>query len=343
VFEEFGSMIGSSFSIKTAVTRASRRAAWAAAAALVVLAPSARAQGPFFFLDPPPDRIERQLSAAGYGLKGPLMRRGDVYLAEVVTEMGDRERLVIDAHNARILERIYLRSDYRRYDRFGSWRDRNGDAPWDAPRPAPGFGQPHDEASKSWGDDYPPVQQFNPRDEFGLADPAAKPPTVLYGPDGLNGSSPSPGDTDKPKPKSHVARKRPAATASVGKATPSLPLATEAAPPNPPIGDGSKTASSPDADTKPVADDKPSSKDKPVAESKPSTDRPIAEAKASVEIKPAAEAKPFAEPKPAVDSKPAADKPVAEAKPVLEAKPAPQLHQEKKGKSVNDVPVNPLD
>src|SRR5450432_2923006 len=102
-------MIGRSMSARSrrARRRASISAACAAAAVVILLAPAARAQNPFFFLfEPSPQRIERQLNAWGYGLRGPLVRRGDVYVADVVSDTGDRERLVIDARSARIVQRF---------------------------------------------------------------------------------------------------------------------------------------------------------------------------------------------------------------------------------------------
>ncbi len=82
-----------------------------AAAALLAVAPAARAQGLFsLFSAPSPYDIERGLDASGYALTGPLVRRGNVYLVDVVVEgRGDSERLVIDSQSGRIIERFRIR------------------------------------------------------------------------------------------------------------------------------------------------------------------------------------------------------------------------------------------
>ena len=109
----------------------------AAAAVLLAVSPAAKAQGLFSFFSGAPSsyEIERRLDAGGYTLTGPLVRRGDVYLADVVAGRGDFERLVIDAQTGRIIERFRARP--------ARWRDagpRNGDQDepdrWEpAPRP----------------------------------------------------------------------------------------------------------------------------------------------------------------------------------------------------------------
>jgi hypothetical protein len=47
--------------------------------------------------------IERMMQASGYQLTGPIIRRGPVYLADVLGREDDSERLVIDAHDGRLL------------------------------------------------------------------------------------------------------------------------------------------------------------------------------------------------------------------------------------------------
>ncbi len=80
----------------------------AAAAVLLALSPAAKAQGLFSFFGGGPSsyEIERRLEAGGYGLIRPLVRRGDVYLADVAFGRGEFERLVIDAETGRIVQRI---------------------------------------------------------------------------------------------------------------------------------------------------------------------------------------------------------------------------------------------
>src|SRR5579863_1475186 len=53
----------------------------------------------------PPMQIERMVEASGYRLTGPVMRNGPVYLANVFGRDNDRERLVIDARDGRLLQR----------------------------------------------------------------------------------------------------------------------------------------------------------------------------------------------------------------------------------------------
>ena len=50
-------------------------------------------------------QIERMVEASGYRLTGPVMRNGPVYLANVLGRENDRERLVIDARDGRLLQR----------------------------------------------------------------------------------------------------------------------------------------------------------------------------------------------------------------------------------------------
>jgi hypothetical protein len=121
----------------------SRRLGWAAAALVLLAAPTAaQAQG-FFFLfgSPSPYEIERQLAASGYVLTGPLTMRGDVYLADVVVRGEGPERLVIDAQSGRVVERYRGRVD--------RWRQAAAPPPsgwsddprfWDGPRPPAAVG-----------------------------------------------------------------------------------------------------------------------------------------------------------------------------------------------------------
>jgi len=84
-----------------------RAAAIALAAALVSLgAPCAQAQ--LFNWDSalPPTQIERMIQASGYRLTGPVIRRGPVYLANVLGRDDDPERLIIDAKEGRLLQRF---------------------------------------------------------------------------------------------------------------------------------------------------------------------------------------------------------------------------------------------
>jgi hypothetical protein len=348
-------MIGSSISARPrhARRRASASAACAAAALLMLVAPAARAQGLFFLFEPAPHRIERQLESAGYELRGPLVRRGDVYVADVVGQTGGRERLIIDAHTARIVDRFPSVASRWREDRFGDWRDRDDEDAWsDAPRPPQGVApRPHDDAWSDGNEDAAPAPRPKPHDEVARTDPSGK-PTVIYGEDGLDGPATSTVDVDKSKPKPHVAKKKPASAAPLAKVNPSAPTSTDGIAPLPPTNPAAAatTPNQPTAESpKPVS---------PPARVKVETP---SEAKASVDAKPVAEAKPLVESRPEIQTKAAVDTPAAtETKPV-EAKPAAETNKpiaeakaasptpagprspEKKLKAVNDVPVNPLD
>jgi hypothetical protein len=52
-----------------------------------------------------PSQIERMVLARGDKLTGPVVRRGPVYLANVLGREDDPERLVIDARSGRLLQR----------------------------------------------------------------------------------------------------------------------------------------------------------------------------------------------------------------------------------------------
>ena len=138
-------------------SKPSRRLAWAAAALVLLALPTAApasAQG-FFFLfgGPSPYEIERQLAAAGYLVTSPLTLRGDVYLVDVVVRGEGPERLVLDAHSGRIVERYRGRAD--------RWRE--------AAAPPP----------SAWGDD--PSQWNGPRPPAAIG-PAAAPPPDAFAP-----------------------------------------------------------------------------------------------------------------------------------------------------------------
>jgi hypothetical protein len=351
-------MIGSSISARPrhARRKASTGAACAAAAVLMLLAPTARAQGLFSLFEPAPHRIERQLESAGYELRGPLVRRGDVYVADVVGQTGARERLVIDARTTRIVDRFPSVATRWRDDRFGDWRDRDDQDAWsDEPRPPQGLGpRPHDGAWSDSDEDSAPGPRPKPRDEIARGDPSAK-PNVIYGEDGLNGPATSTVDVDKSKPKPHVAKKKPATVVPLAKVTPSVPPSSDGVVASPPPNPAAVVATpSPPA----VESPKPVS---PPAKVQVETPTQAVEAKLPVDAKPVAEAKPLVEPRPVIQTKAPVDapdaaatkpveaKPVAETnKPVAEAKaatptPAAPRSVEKKLKAVNDVPVNPLD
>jgi hypothetical protein len=320
----------------------------------MLLAPAARAQNLFFLFEPAPHRIERQLESAGYELRGPLVRRGDVYVADVVGQTGARERLIVDARTARIVDRFPSVATRWREDRFGDWRDRDDEDAWSGapPRPPQGIApRPHDETWSDRNEDSAPAPRPKPHDEVARTDPSAK-PNVIYGEDGINGPTTSTVDVEKSKPKPHVAKKKPA-PAALAKATPSVFPSTDGIPPLPPPNPGAvgappnpPTAESPKPVSPPVQVETPP---QPGEGKAPVDAKPVAEAKPLVESQPVIQTKAAVETPAATETKPVEAKPVAETnKSVAEAKaaaptPAGPRSPEKKLKAVNDVPVNPLD
>jgi hypothetical protein len=68
--------------------------------------PAAKAQWLTPWRAASPGEIERSLEAQGYGLIAPLVRRPEVYLADVSAGPAGYQRLVIDARSGQILERF---------------------------------------------------------------------------------------------------------------------------------------------------------------------------------------------------------------------------------------------
>ncbi len=148
----------------------------AAAAVLLAISPAAKAQGLFSFFGggPSPYEIERRLDAGGYTMTGPLVRRGDVYLADVAAGRGDFERLVIDAETGRIIERFRARPARWRDAGPRDW-DRDEPDRWDsAPRPPTEL----DLAAPRQTLDLPstrPEPRASTREQLARGDDAAKP------------------------------------------------------------------------------------------------------------------------------------------------------------------------
>ena len=94
--------------------RIAAASALALAAALVVAQP-ARAQF-FSFFQMSPGQIVGMLNDDGYQLRGPMMRRGNVYVCDVVSVTGRPARLIVDARDGRVLERFAAVPHRRRFD-----------------------------------------------------------------------------------------------------------------------------------------------------------------------------------------------------------------------------------
>jgi hypothetical protein len=197
----------------------------AAAAVLLALSPAAKAQGLFSFFGGGPSsyEIERRLEAGGYGLIRPLVRRGDVYLADVASGRGEVERLVIDAETGRIVQRIPAARARWRDAAPRPWDPEQSDAWGSPPRPPADF----DRGGSGDALDLPGARQ-EPRapagDQFARGDRGdeAPAPVIITGRGG--GRATSPDLIEKPKAKPSEAKRKTAAPA---------PAAKAAAPPEP--------------------------------------------------------------------------------------------------------------
>jgi hypothetical protein len=193
---------------------ARRLAAIGFAAAVTALAASspARAESFFFGLfspDIPPVSIRQAIERSGYTLRSALVRRGDVYLCDVVDRTGVGQRFIIDAHKGTLIQRFAL------------------------PRDAWGDGHRGDLNTRSTGDDG----GYAPRSEVDV--PARLPYHEEYVNIGPNGDADVP--TDIPRP--HVVARGP--TSSV---LAPAPLETKPpAPPEKPRVHVAKPAPSPTA------------------------------------------------------------------------------------------------
>ncbi len=159
----------------------------ALAAALVFAAP-AGAQSFFSFYEMSPRQIVGMLADDGYELRAPMLRRGDVYVADVTSVSGRSVRLIVSARDGHVVERFASAPRVRQDDdedvsRFARTRRYDEDP------------QPSDRGS---------------RGQMALGD-IFNPPSRVYGNDSMFGSKPTPPsdvpDDATPKPKHHVAKK----------------------------------------------------------------------------------------------------------------------------------------
>ena len=176
--------------------------------------PRRKALFPFFGGGPSSYDIERRLEAGGYELTHPLVRRGDVYLADVVFGRDDAERLVIDAETGRIVQRF--RSGWTR------WRDA-APRPWDPERPDAWNAPPRPPADVDRGGpgetlDLPDARQ-GPRaptdDQFARGEGATAPAVIT----GRGGARATPLDLiERPKSKPSEAKRKTTTPAPVAAA-----------------------------------------------------------------------------------------------------------------------------
>ena len=277
------------------------------AAALTVAAP-ARAQGFFSFYEMSPRQIVGMLSDDGYELRGPMIRRGDVYVADVTSVSGRPTRLIVSARDGRIIERFANEPRWRHPDDQDTTRVAR------APRD---FGEDDRGQDNRGQDDRARHSDMALGDMF-------NPPNRVYGNDSMFPSKPVPPaaipDDSAPKPKHHAAKKH--KDTSVAKAAPDALPAADA----PKAAEGS-----------PVAAVAPN----PAPESKKPEVQPVKPATEAAP-KPAAEVAP----KPVATPEPVQTKAEVEKRATAEPAAAPAAAKPKVDaprKKLNDLPVGTLD
>lgn len=301
-----------------------RAAACALAISLVSLGATAASAQWFNWDDAlPPMRVERMIAASGYRLTGPVIRNGEVYLANVLGREDDRERLVIDARDGRLLRRF-----------AAAPRQRFAGADWSAaaPRSQGLFGGFFDREDRD--DDFP----------------ARRPPANVYG-DAEEGMTRVP--LAAPETHPHAVQNGQVARAedATGPSNPTIIMAPPAASSAPslekprakPQVKHSKPAPAPVAQpATPPENDKPT----PVA-ALPPANLPPTHANPHVQIAPSApnpiHKEAVREPAPAAPS--VADSAKASVTPTPEpaAAPPPAPKAVASKPTVNDVPVAPLE
>ena len=161
-----------------------------ALAAALLLTPAAHAQGFYSFYGMSPRQIVGMLDDDGYQLRGPLMRRGDVYVCDVVSVTGRSARLIVDARDGHVIERF---ASVPRERRFGDEPNRMR-PPRDIGDNGPRRSADDDDSTSSrqtaMGGGFHPLPHFNGGDAlFGMQ------PT------------PTPQAAGRAKPKHHATRR----------------------------------------------------------------------------------------------------------------------------------------
>ncbi|MDE3175934.1 MAG: hypothetical protein KGM15_07500 [Pseudomonadota bacterium] len=241
-----------------------------ALAAALLISPAARAQNFFSFFDMSPRQVAGMLADNGYELRGPLLRRGDVYICDVNSVSGRTLRLIVSAHDGRVLERFAT-----------ARRSRNDDER--VMRPSRDAGQADAPAK---------------HDDRTAFDDVLNPPTRVYGSDGIFSSKPIPPDRapDAAKAKRQTAKKH--HHTNVAKAPADAP-SPDATPTPSSMAAVAPTAEAPKSPTpadsvKPAETAKPVEAPKAVEAPKPAATPEPAQTKAEVEKAPDA-VKPKAE------------------------------------------------
>jgi len=280
-----------------------------ALAAALFVATTARAQSFFSYYELSPRQIVGMLADDGYELRGPMWRRGDVYICDVTSVSGRTVRLIVDAHDGHVLE--HFASTPR-------WRNSDEDNTLRPPRDIAGGNNSGAEQED---------RSAPRRSQLAIGDPLS-PQSRASGGDSLlspKPSSPTPDDADAPKPKrSAIKKHRPP---SVAKTSPVSPEATPSAETTKPTG----------VPTSSVAAFAPSG----AAELK----KPAEEAVKSI---PAEAAKPAAETTATPSSSPNSPQTKAEIEnhTAGEGERAPAIEKSKADpahKKINDLPVGTLD
>lgn len=161
----------------------------ALAGALIVAQPG-RAQGFFSSYEMSPRQIVGILEDDGYEIRGPMVRRGDVYVCDVISVSGQAAQVIVSVRDGRVVGRYAERGQ--------RWRD-YADAPRVA-RPPRSIGD--DDRNGNWDDDNGSRHQMALGDLF-------NPPSRVYGGEPPFASKPDSEDAPIAKPKHHAMKKHP--------------------------------------------------------------------------------------------------------------------------------------
>ena len=330
--------------LSAALRRFRRRSgALAALAGVVLAAPgmtaAARAQAMFSMFEPSPQQIERRLEREGFELRSALVRRGDVYVCDVLGQGGDGERLIVDARTGNVMERYRTHGEAWREARQWDWRERAAPDAWGYP-PRPLIDVPHIApfAAAQDDDEYSDAPIRRPTKPRQIARMDAQNPLPGTSAYDLKNSA----NAEKAKPKAKAAKKKATPESTPEPTTASV--APDAA--TAPSGDAAPTPGvtnipEPPPTTVPARADTPAAAPTPVPSSRPATAEAAPGPAPGVTPVPAAPApQPAAAPAAPRTMEAAAVKPDT-AKPSAEARPA--APEKAKSKAVNDLPVTPLD
>src|SRR5271156_133286 len=92
-----------------------------ALAAALFAAGQTKAQSFFGSYELSPRQVVGVLSDDGYQLRGPMMRRGDVYVCDAVSVSGRSVRLIVSARDGRVIDRYAIDDRRRSGDDGNGW------------------------------------------------------------------------------------------------------------------------------------------------------------------------------------------------------------------------------